>query len=63
MFLILRNETLNITPRIIKDKMKTHRVYIEIEPGHGCSRDCCNIEYEPYEAIPEDEWDDLPPFH
>ena len=60
--LIHFTETCYIIPRVIKIKLTNADTYVEIIPGRGCDRECCNDEYAIEEAYPEDEVE-LPPYH
>lgn len=64
MFLLLDTETRHMIPRIMTGKLNPSAVFIGIEPGYGCSRDCCNTPIEPGDAVLEEEIDfDEPPYH
>lgn len=58
--LIHFTQTNHAIPRIIKNK--TTKVYIEIIPGRGCERSCCNDEYQQEQIYGEDDVE-LPPYH
>lgn len=59
---LLDNEVLVVNHKLAKKKMKEKGYeYGTIITGHGCGRDCCNVDVE--EPIPLDLIEDEPPYH